>query len=106
MVNASSCTFELWMHLADLLGGFLLTRTRGIVYCSLRTADAFPVVASLPPKNSVCELASHAEALRGSSRVPALRTSAPRRELPTITRFPATLNADFFMKQLPLKLCM
>ena len=22
---------------------------------SLRTADAFPVVASLPPKNSVCE---------------------------------------------------
>ena len=23
---------------------------------SLRTADAFPVVASLPPKNSVCEL--------------------------------------------------
>ena len=25
------------------------------VVCSLRTADAFPVVASLPPKNSVCE---------------------------------------------------
>ena len=23
---------------------------------SLRTADAFPVVASLPPKNSVCDL--------------------------------------------------
>ena len=22
---------------------------------SLRTADAFPVVASLPPKNSICE---------------------------------------------------
>ena len=24
-------------------------------FVSLRTADAFPVVASLPPKNSVCE---------------------------------------------------
>ena len=26
------------------------------VYRSLRTADAFPVAASLPPKNSVCDL--------------------------------------------------
>ena len=24
-------------------------------FCSLRTADAFPVVVSLPPRNSVCE---------------------------------------------------
>ena len=28
-------------------------------FTSLRTADAFPVVASLPPKNSVCETERH-----------------------------------------------
>ena len=37
---------------------FLLRSTffeLGLELCSLRTADAFPAVASLPPKNSVCE---------------------------------------------------
>ena len=101
---------------------------------SLRTADAFPVVASLPPKNSVCEperqndfhdvksfvlmLAKQIKGLtqRGdSSRPRALKCLGFWPELPntywnvnftTITRFPATLNADFFMKQLLVKLCM
>ena len=50
-----------------------------------------------------------------SSRPRALKCLGFWRELPntlwnvnftTITRFPATLNADFFMKQLLLKLCM
>ena len=30
-------------------------RIKCLLCFSLRTADAFPVVASLPPKNSVCE---------------------------------------------------
>ena len=71
--------------------------------------DAFPVVASLPPKNRIEYSPSD------SSRPRALKCHGFRRELPntlwnvnftTITRFPATLNADFFMKQLLLKLCM
>ena len=50
-----------------------------------------------------------------SSRPCALKRLGFQRELPntlwnmnftTITRFPVTLNADFFMKQLLLKLCM
>ena len=50
-----------------------------------------------------------------SSRPHALKCLGFWRELPntlwnvnftTITRFPATLNADFFMKQLLVKLCM
>ena len=49
------------------------------------------------------------------SRPRALKRLGFRRELPntlwnvnfaTITRFPATLNADFFIKQLLLKLCL
>ena len=91
---------------------------------SLRTANAFPLVASLLPKNSVCEP-------RAAKRFPWRKTFCCdvgqsdqrnfigfRRELmsnspwnvnfTTITRprFPATLNADFFMKQLLLMLSM
>ena len=35
--------------------GVTKNKTTFIGKVSLRTADAFPVVASLPPKNSVCE---------------------------------------------------
>ena len=100
---------------------------------SLRTADAFPVVASLPPKNSVCEPEQQndfrdvklfvlmlAYQIKGYTARVTPRDLARCRvldfgELPntlwnvnftTITRFPATLNADVFMKQLLLKLCM
>ena len=38
-------------HLSD----FKVTFAENGVKISLRTADAFSVVASLPPKNSVCE---------------------------------------------------
>ena len=100
-----------------------------------RTADAFPVVASLPPKISVCEPERQNDfpwrktscfdvgqsdqrieySSSDSSRPRALKYLGFWRELSntlwnvnftTITRFPATLNADFFMKQLLLKLCM
>ena len=35
---------------------WMLQIMRNSEIASLRTADAFPVVASLPPKNSVCDL--------------------------------------------------
>ena len=102
---------------------------------SLRTADVFPVFASLPPKNSVCkperqndfpwrktfcfDVGRSDQRIEYSSsdfsRPRALKCLGFRRESPntlwnvnftTITRFPATLNADFFTKQPPLKLCM
>ena len=101
---------------------------------SLRTADAFPVVASLPRKNSVCEperqndfhdvksfVLMLVKQIKGlaqrsdSSRPRALKCLGFWPELPnthwnvnftTITRLPATLNSDFFMKQLLVKLCM
>ena len=89
------------------------------------------VVASLPPKNSVCEperqnnfhdrnLLFWCWPIRSKDRIQlkwprALKCLGFWRELPntfwnvnftTITRFPVTLNADFFMKQLLVKLCM
>ena len=90
---------------------------------SLGTADAFPVVASLPPKNSVREPEQQTDFPWRKTFCFDVGLSDQRIEyswsvldfgesyqirfgtvnFTTITRFPETLNADFFMKQLLLK---